>query len=292
MSYSNANVEITYDGNGSDDSFGVNFHYLEGVTASIIAELWDYTDPDLPVKESFVLGVDYTIDESNYPNTLVNTAVPVAVDYKLIMYRSTVPIQTSNFVNGAFPAKSVEEGLDKVMMATQEQSAKMDRALLNPIGGPSIDIDQLLAGLDQVQVNSDNISDNATNIATNASSILINASNISSNAGAISANSADITTLQGQVGLIAPEVLVPLATASSTYAASILEILLVQASDITIDLPAPVLSGQVKVKMDGLQSNCIVQSASGIDGFGTSYTLSSTYESLSFVSDGTQWYII
>lgn len=292
MSYSNPNVELTYDGNGSDDSFSVNFHYLEGVTTSIIAELWDYTNPDLPVKESFVLGVDYTIDESNYPNTLVNTTVPVAVDFKLIVYRSTFPIQTSSFVNGAFPAESVEEGIDKAMMATQEQSAKLDRALLNPIGGPSLDIDQLLAAIDQVNTNTTDISDNVNAIAVNVANIAINNSAIGANLAAIGVNSASIVVLQGQVALIAPEVLIPLVTASVTHAANLLEILLVQASDITIVLPAPVLSGKVKVKMDGLHLNCTVQSVAGIDGFGTSYTLSSMYESLSFVSDGTKWFII
>jgi len=292
MSYSNPNVEITYDGNGADSSFGVNFHYLEGVTASIIVELWDYTDPDLPVKESFVLGVDYTIDESSYPNTLVNTTDPVAVDFKLIMYRQTIPIQTSNFVNGAFPAESVEEGLDKVMMATQEQDAKMDRAILNPIGGPTISTEDFLEAIDDVNTNATNIGINATNIGQNAVDIANNSSNISTNTSAIAANASNISTLQSQVSLIANEVLVPYSTASSTYSANLLDIVLVGANDVTVDLPAPSLSGKVKVKMDGLQTNCIVNSAAGIDGFGTSYTLSSNYESVSLVSDGVKWYII
>lgn len=292
MSYSNPNVTITYNGNGSDQSFGINFHYLEGVTTVIQVELWNYTNPEVPVKESFVLGVDYTIDESNYPNTLVNTTDPVAVDYKLIIYRSTVPVQTTNFVNGAFPAESVEESIDKVMMATQEQYEKLDRAILNPIGGPELDVLQLLQALEDIQTNADNISTNATNIGTNASAIGANTSAIGANTSAIGTNASAIATLQSQVALIAAEVLVPITVASSTHNASLLEIVLVQSANVTVELPAPVLSGQIKVKMDGLLVGCVVNSAAGIDGFGTSYTLQSEYESISLVSDGTKWYII
>ncbi len=69
MSYSNQNVEIVIDGNGVDDRFGINFHYIEGFSQVIIAELWDYSDPQLPTQITFNLGSDYSIDESGYPNT-------------------------------------------------------------------------------------------------------------------------------------------------------------------------------------------------------------------------------
>ena len=48
MSFSNPNVKISYDGNGADDRFGINFYYLEGSESVIQAELWDYSDPDNP----------------------------------------------------------------------------------------------------------------------------------------------------------------------------------------------------------------------------------------------------
>lgn len=133
MSYSNPNVGNIYNGNGSDTIFGVNFDYFEAETSVIQVELWDYdTDPLLPVKQSFVLGVDYTIDESGYPATNVVTTVAVPNNYKLYIYRSTTPIQSTSYANGAFPAESVEEQLDKTTQIAQENRWLNEKAVKLP----------------------------------------------------------------------------------------------------------------------------------------------------------------
>lgn len=252
MSFSNPNVELEYNGNGSDDTFGVNFTYLEGETSSIAVELWDYTDPDLPVQQSFVLNVDYTIDESGYPATNVVTTLPVPVDFKIFIYRNTPKIQPSNFVNGPFPAESVEEAIDRIAFIGQENAAKLGRAILNPIGGPTSTTEDILSLEPRV-----------------------------------AQNETDIAALQTSVG----STFVELAVASATHAASAGEYIIVKESNITINLPTPDSGSQVRVKMDGDRSGVTVNHASGIDGFGSTYTLSSIYESLSLVADGTQWYI-
>ena len=269
MSYSNPNVELTYDGNGSDDTFGVNFTYLEGETSSIVVEQWDYTDPDNPSQQSFVLNVDYTIDESGYPATQVVTTVPVPVDFKLVVYRSTPKIQTTSLVNGAFPAESVEEMVDRVSFMAQENDAKLDRAILNPIAGPTLDMTDLL------NIQSD-VGQNQTDIATNASDIATNA--------------ADITANQAAIAALAPPTVTILSTASATHNAADGDILIVKASDITVALPAPTINHKVQVKMEDIQTNTIITGT--IDGNAGGYTLLSSYESVSLVSDGTQWYII
>lgn len=79
---------------------------------------------------------------------------------------------------------------------------------------------------------------------------------------------------------------------SGTYSVGHREIHIAKSAVQTINLPAPQVNLMCKVKMAGTYANVTVQSVAGIDGFGVSYTLSSSYESISLVSDGTTWYII
>ena len=271
MSYSNPNVENTHIGNGTDTIFGINFYYQQGETSVIRVELWDYTSPLLPVQQSFILNVDYTIDESGYPSTNIVTAVPVSNDYKLIVYRSTIPIQTSNFVNGAFPAESVEDALDRVTMIAQELDAILDRAIVNPIGGPSFSYADLLdleADVTQAQLD---IITNANNITTNAN---------------------DIAQLQVDVLSLQPESVVSIASAQ-TYVADNREVIIIDTVGVVqIDLPAATIGYNIKVKISEKVDTKTIVASEGIDGFGTTYTLSSEYESVSLVSDGIKWYII
>jgi len=314
MSYSNPIVESTYTGDGLVDNFNVLFDYLEGESSVIVVELWDYTDPNLPVQLPYVLNVDYTIDESGFPATEINTTVPPTAVQKLILYRSTPTIQPASFVNGAFPAEGVEEGLDKAMFANQETEAVLDRALVNPVGGPAItiaDVQANVAGVAQntadiatnaanissndadIAINIGNIASNSTNIGTNTGNIATNTGNIATNTGNIATNTGDIATNAADIAaLSAPtlEILVPVAVGGA-YAASAKEIVLIQADNVTVNLPAPVLSAQVKVKMDGLRASAIINTGALIDG-AASYSLLSSYESVSLVSDGTNWYII
>lgn len=302
MSFSNPNVKISYDGNGADDRFGINFYYLEGSESVIQAELWDYSDPDNPSQQSFVDGVDYTIDSSSYPNTEVVTTAPVPVDFKIFIYRSSPQVQSTNFVQGAFPAESVEESLDKLMMVAQEQQEELDRALKNSIGGTQIDNQDLLDAIalePRVAQNETDISTNASDIGVNAGSIAINAgaiagntADIATNAGNIATNAGDIATLQGQVASLTPDTIVSI-NAGATHAAANGEIVIINTSDpVTVNLPTPTAAHVVKVKISSDTTSKVINSAAGIDGFGANYTVSSSYESLTLVADGTQWFII
>lgn len=283
MSYSNPNVELTYDGNGADQSFSVNFHYQEGDPV-IQVELWDYSDPNVPTQSSFVEGVDYTIDESGYPNTVVNTTVAVPVNFKLLIYRSTTPIQTTSFVNGSFPAESVEEAIDKVAMIAQEVAATLDRAVLSPIGGPQYTYEE-------VQINA-TLADHEARITANKDQVDINTPAISANTAQVATNTADISTLQAQVSGLEPETVVSV-TSGPAYAASDKEIVIVDTNDaVNISLPAPSLGDIIRVKFSEKIASKTITATSSIDGFGTTYTVLSEYESVSLVSDGANWYII
>ena len=287
MAYSDLDTEIVYTGDNSTTIFPINFARTD--ESFVQAELWDITDPDNPVQLTFANPTDWQI----VGDDVVASVAPTTVQ-QVFIYRSSTPINETDFTEYEFPYATMNITLDKVYQLAQENKAALGRSISNPHyniasgNGSSATYEDVIFAVEQA----DQVAQNTSDISTNASAIAANASAIGANGSAIGANASAISTLQGQVALIANEVLVPVNTPSSTYSASLLDIVLVQASDVTIDLPAPSLSGQVKVKMDGIQSNCIVQSASGIDGFGTQYTLQSEYESISLVSDGTQWYII
>jgi hypothetical protein len=314
MSYSNQNVEIVIDGNGVDDRFGINFHYIEGFDVVIIAQLWDYTDPDVPTQLPFNLGADWSVDESGYPNTEVVTSVPVPLNHKIVIFRQNAAIQGSSFAEGAFPAQSIEDTFDTAMMVTQENKAKLDRALLNPRGGPTITIGDLLQALADIATNAADIATNVLAIAANAASIVVNALAIAGNAALIAANNiligsntsaigtnaSDIATNAANIAAntvaiasVSPFTVVNITALAAPYNASNKEIVIIDTgADVEVALPAPTIGYQITVKVNNDITNKKITNAAGIDGFGTDYILSSMYESVSFVSDGVKWYII
>lgn len=199
--------------------------------------------------------ISYSIDHTNYPASEVVFASAPATGRLIRIKRATSIIQTSNFEKGAFPAEAVEETFDLLTMMMQEREA--DIAVIQ---SESVDITAL-----QSQVNT-----NTSDIAT---------------------NQGDITALQLAVAGIIPATVTEV-TASGTVSAVNQGIYIVKSDSVTIQLPTETSGHKVIVKMDGSRVNLIVNSGAGIDGFGANYTLSSNYESVTFVADGSQWYII
>lgn len=272
MSYSNPNVEIVYtNGDAVGGEYSVNFYYLEGEDSVIQVELWDYTDAQNPIQQSFVLNVDYTIDSSNYPNTVVIPTDPVPDDFKLIIYRSHDGTQASNFVNGAFPAESVEEAIDRATMNAQETKVSIGRALLNPIGGPYLTTQDVVDAVADASAVEARVTQAEDDIATNTVSI-------SDNADAIA--------------LRALDTIVQMVTAN--HVASADEIVIVEGTDpVTVFIPnSPPTNTKITVKNNDTTVSRFITAVQNIDGFGNTYALESEYESVSLVFSGTQWYII
>lgn len=307
MSYSNQNTEVVIDGNGVDDRFGVNFHYEEGFSVVIIAELWDYTDPDVPVQLTFNLFADWTIDEAGYPNTEVVTTLPIPVSHKIVIFRAHAGIQGSSFADGAFPAQSIEDTFDQVAMLGQENKAKLDRAILSYRGGPTVTIDDIVQALDDItnlrtdvdqniidiSSNGGLIAGNTALIASNAMAIGANASGVGANASGIATNVANIATNTTNIAGLSPFVVISITSVQAPYIASNKEIVIIDTvADVEVALPAPTVGFQITVKINSNITNKKITNAAGIDGFGTDYILSSMYESVSLVSDGAKWYII
>ena len=292
-------------------SQAITFHYLEGTGEDVIkVELWNFADPDAPVPgaPAFVLNVDYEIDEVGN-NVDVLTDVPA--DHKLIIYRESEPIQTSNYINGAFPAESVEEGIDKVALLCQENREKLSRALLTEIGGTPIDITalnaQVATNVTDIATNAANISSNDTDIATNAAGIATNAGNISTNAtnigtnttnistntGNIATNAADIATNAADIAALSPPNIV---VTSSNHNAASGDVVILQGNNLIVTLPTPTAAHKVIVKLDGSfpggTLNATVNGGgNNVDGAAT-HVMDSEYGSKTFIADGSNWFII
>lgn len=317
MAYSDLDTEIVYTGDNSTTIFPINFARTD--ESYVQAELWDISDPDNPVKLTFANPGDWQI----VGNDVVADTAP-KTNQQVFIYRSGTPINETDFTEYEFPYATMNVTLDKVYQLAQENKAALARTISNPhfnaaSGNGSLltfeevyeatqtDLeiaDELQALQDQIDTNASDITVNQGAIATNNSAIGANTAaigtnttNIGTNATAISTNATNITTAQNaadaaQNDLNAYKWSVNVISATSTVGLLNRQITIVKADNVTMNLPAPSAGDMVTVKMDSIRAACVVNSAAGIDGFGTSYTLSSSYESISLVSDGTQWYII
>jgi hypothetical protein len=298
MAFSNQNTYIEYVADGLTTNFAINFYVLEN-SLDITAKVYDVTNPSVPIE----VVIPYSIDHTNYPASEVVFTTEPSSGYLVLIERSTTLAQLTNFAKGAFPAEAVEESLDLIVMGLQEQAQGLSQAVVNPLVGPSYE---------------DQIAQNASDIATieadivaldnrvtaveaidvvglqaqadlSSADILGLQSDMTQAQSDIAQNASDIATLSGSIP--AP-ISVVIKSATEVYNAADKDIVIVKSDDVTVVLPTATIGRQVQIKMDGLRANCIINSVEGIDGFGLSYQLSSTYEAITCVADGTQWYIL
>ena len=325
MAYSDLDVEVTYTGDNVTTTFPINF--ARETDFQVKVKLYNVIDPDNPVQIPFVEGVDYNIvgDEIETTSPLVDdTITPVPANttiHNLFVYRETVPTHATNYTEYEFPYETMNVDLDTVYQIAQENRRRLETtAITNDYFESIANVGQPVTVADIVQntediatnasdiaanaaaiagtsssiaTNASNIATNASGIATNASSISTNTSGIATNASNIATNASSITTLSSAISGISTPTMYNI-VAAETYAASAGDIVIVDTNDIVqVTLPAAAAASLVRIKVsEKTPSNKTVVAAEGIDGFGTTYTLSSEYESVSLVSDGTKWYII
>jgi hypothetical protein len=128
MSYTNVNTQITHLGNGLDETFNINFYYVDG-ELNIGVYLYDYTNPSTPIGRQMVPGLDFYIDDSVYPALVKTDGLygPLPTDFRLLIRRESIGAQTTSFAAGQFPFESVEEAMDKSNLLSQENKYKLDR---------------------------------------------------------------------------------------------------------------------------------------------------------------------
>lgn len=125
MSFSNTVLSATYSGDGTTKEFGVPFHYIKG-DGVIGVRQFDVSDPDSPVEKSISAGVEYTIDESGYPNTKIVFSTAPASDQEISVFRDSKTIQPTNYVDFIFPPTTVERNFDRALHAVQENRKALE----------------------------------------------------------------------------------------------------------------------------------------------------------------------
>ncbi len=131
MTLDTSTSRISYTGNGATTAFAYPFKILDDDDISVYKVLIATGVETLQTKTTH-----YTVDgvgDTGGGNVTFITAP--ASTYKVIIVRNqpkTQEISYSTF--DAFPAESHEEALDRCMMAIQELTEKMNRAILLPVG--------------------------------------------------------------------------------------------------------------------------------------------------------------
>lgn len=315
MAYSDLDVDIVYVGDNSTVSFPINFARTDDSYVKV--ELYDVTDPANPVQLSFVNPTDWIIS-----GDFVVAAVAPTTDQKLMIYRDGTPTHETNYTEYEFPFATMNVDLDKVYQLAQENKRSLELCIQNSRfneisgDGDTVDIDDVITAANstadiaqntadianhegrittnegQISTNTSNIATNTSNIGTNTSNIGTNTSDIANHEGRITTNEGDIATLQAALGTVTPPTIVSI-TAAATHPAANQEVIIIDTNDaVAVNLPAPSSGVFIRVKVSEKTANKTINNASGIDGFGATYTISSEYESISLVSDGTKWYII
>lgn len=250
MAFVNPTTHSSYVGNGSDTDFGVAFYYIKGDDC-IKVKLLDVTDPLNPVDVPLVEGVDYTIDETGYPNTEVIFATAPSSNQQVIVYRTSAPEQSSDFFDYRFDPDAVEIALDRIALQSQENRKALENAgLMDFFLAPSSTASTFYQLINSI-----------------VTSLVITGISVRSHT-----------------------------TGSTTAVANELISLTHPTNAVTVLLPTAPNNGDIVRVSDasGAFANKIIDGNGGtIVGKGSTYELTSEYESLTLVSDGaSSWYIV
>lgn len=126
----NTDTEHTYTCNGSVVNFAIPFQFLEGEETVIKVLLLD-TIAGTAVY--LVLNTDYTL---NNPATIVTTLTAYGATYQIKVKRESPLTNEAEFQPGPFPAESVEEEFDRLVMLIQELNSKLSKFVYLPEGYP------------------------------------------------------------------------------------------------------------------------------------------------------------
>lgn len=291
MAYSDLDVDIVYVGDGVTDTFPINFAFTNEEYVKV--ELWDVTDPDNPVQQSYVLDSDYEISGTD----VIASTIPTA-DQKLLVYRESEPAHGTNYTEYAFPYDIVNTDLDKVYQLAQENRRWLERTISNPQfntlsgNGTTITFSEVADAVENSVNFEAEILNLQNQITANDGDIATNVGDIAALDSRVGDNESDITDLQADFASLAPTVMVSI-TAAATHVAANAEIIIIDTADVVeVQLPAPVAGHTVVAKIASDVADKTITSGANIDAFGGTFTFTSAYEAVKLVSDGTNWFII
>lgn len=209
-----------------------------------------------PVELSMVKDSDWTLEDQSGV-TYVKLLIAIPVEEEVYIVRVSSLTQDTNFVNGAFPAESVEDQLNKIVMQVQELSEKSDRSL-------------------KVSVASDPLSEQTIND--------------------FAALEQRVTNLEVEFPILDPPILVINSPQIEPVVPLFGQTIIVdEASAVEISLPAAQASREkIVVKFTESIDNKKVTAAEYMDDIPPAgeYNPSAAYEAVTFVCDDNRWYII
>lgn len=112
---STATSEVTYDGNGATTAFPTTFRFLEAEDLEVFLTVDGST-------EGQVLTTDFTVsgEGEDAGGTVTMLVAPPADSELLIRRRVALTQELVLSAQGPYPPQSIEDGLDKLMMAIQQ----------------------------------------------------------------------------------------------------------------------------------------------------------------------------
>lgn len=137
--------KVSYSGDGVTNNWPITFE-ISGVTSSEISVyLVD------PAGESTLVTSDYSVD-LNVPEVVYpETGTPIESGYEIIIVREVALKQEIDYKNqGALPAETIEQGMDRLTMMIQQLQEQMDRCVKLPITNetapafPNPDVDKAI----------------------------------------------------------------------------------------------------------------------------------------------------
>lgn len=148
MSVSDLDVKALYVADGSTVTFAIPFAFIP-VDASDLIKVYLIGEDGVRTPQSEGLGADYTLDPAYDPVTnpsgpanVVFNQAPEAPNYVLVIRESALIQDTELLSNSPIPPKSVETGMDKLLLMIQELADRLTRVF--QIGDLPIDFDSQL----------------------------------------------------------------------------------------------------------------------------------------------------
>lgn len=136
MSVSDLDVKGLYQADGGTDTFAIPFAFVPAQASNLI-KVYLIAEDGVESLQSEGLGADYVLDPAYDPvtnpdgptNVVFNTAP--SSDYTVLVIRESPLTQDVGFVsNSPIPPKTVETGLDKLLMKIQELAEKFTRTFI------------------------------------------------------------------------------------------------------------------------------------------------------------------
>ena len=121
MTLETTDNDISYDGDGSSQTFSIPFRYYRAadIRCRVIAADGTVSDPAKTVSDPGAAGGSLTL-----------TSAPPAVGEKVYIWRDTAPLQSAKYKGRSdFPAELHEDSFDRRTMADQDVGSRLDRAI-------------------------------------------------------------------------------------------------------------------------------------------------------------------